>query len=148
MSAWRASAGPLTTQPITATVIGTLSLAMYDSTALTIGTMSYSRRPHVGHATRVGDSLRNARVLRISCATRTSSRGSEVASDTRIVSPMPSLSRTPMPTALRMLPASTGPDSVTPRWIGYARAAANFRLARMLVHTSVALSETLMKPGP
>ena len=53
-----------------------------------------------------------------------------------------------MPTALRMLPASTGPDSVTPRWIGYGRAAANLRLARMFVQTSVAFSETLMKPGP
>src|SRR5216684_665339 len=89
-----------------------------------------------------------ASVLRISWATRTSSRGSEVASDTRMVSPMPSLSRIPMPTALRMLPASTGPDSVTPRWTGYARAAANLRFAMMLVHTSVDFSETLMKPGP
>src|SRR5438445_4837646 len=148
MSAWRASAGPFTTQPITATVIGTLSLAMYASTALTVGTMSYSRRPHVGHAISVGLSLRKARVLRISWATRTSSRGSDVASETRIVSPIPSLNKIPSPTELRMLPASTGPDSVTPRWIGYARAAANLRLAMMLVQTSVDFSDTLMKPGP
>src|SRR2546429_68770 len=52
MSACRASAGPLTTQPMTATVIGTLSFAMYDSTALTVGTMSYSSRPHVGRLQR------------------------------------------------------------------------------------------------
>src|SRR4029077_20401579 len=140
--------GPLTTQPMTATVIGTFRRAMWASTALTMGTMSYSSRPHVGQATRVALSLRKASVLRISWATRTSSRGSDVASETRMVSPMPSLSKIPMPTALRMLPASTGPDSVTPRWIGYARAAANLRFAMMLVQTSVDFSDTLMNPGP
>src|ERR1700693_3606343 len=81
MSAWRASAGPLTTHPMTAIVIGTLSRAMCASTAFTVGTMSYSSLPHVGQATSVALSFRMASVFRISCATRTSSRGSDVAPD-------------------------------------------------------------------
>src|SRR5438552_15495921 len=100
--------------------------------------MSYSRRPQVGHAINVGLSLRKARVLRISWATRTSSSGSDVASETRIVSQIPSLRRIPSPTELRMLPDSTGHDSVTMRWFGIALAYANFGSVLKFVFPSVA----------
>ena len=56
-------------------------------------------------------------VRRISRATRTSSTGSPV-SETRMVSPTPSASRTPRATALRMEPAHGVPASVTPRCSG------------------------------
>ena len=50
-------------------------------------------------------------------ATRTSSTGSPV-SETRTVSPMPSASSAPMPTALLMVPDQTVPASVTPTCSG------------------------------
>ena len=50
-------------------------------------------------------------------ATGTSSTGSSV-SETRIVSPIPSSSRAPMPMADLIRPSSPSPASVTPRWNG------------------------------
>ena len=50
-------------------------------------------------------------------ATRTSSTGSAV-SETRMVSPMPSASRAPMPTALFIVPDQAVPASVTPTCSG------------------------------
>ena len=50
-------------------------------------------------------------------ATGISASGSS-DSETRMVSPMPSVSRAPMPTALLMRPSSPSPASVTPRWRG------------------------------
>jgi len=38
--------------------------------------------------------------------------------ETRMVSPSPSSSKAPMPTALLMRPSSPSPASVTPRWKG------------------------------
>ena len=57
-------------------------------------------------------------VMSTSCrATGISASGSSL-SDTRMVSPMPSVSSAPMPTALFMRPSSPSPASVTPRWSG------------------------------
>jgi len=53
------------------------------------------------------------------CATGTSASGGSV-SDTRMVSPMPSSSRAPMPVAPLARPSSPSPASVTPRWSGYS----------------------------
>ena len=50
-------------------------------------------------------------------ATGISHSGSSL-SDTRMVSPMPSVSKAPMPTALLMRPSSPSPASVTPRCKG------------------------------
>ena len=50
-------------------------------------------------------------------ATGISASGSSV-SETRIVSPRPSSSSEPMPTALLIRPSSPLPASVTPRWSG------------------------------
>ena len=87
------------------------------STRLTIGNMSISSRPQVGQATRLGPLGLSSRLARICRATRTSSSGSPT-SETRMVSPIPSARRMPMPIALLMLPVSTGPASVSPRWSG------------------------------
>ena len=62
-------------------------------------------RPQVGQATIIGPRCRRFSDLRMSQQTGTSSLGSAV-SETRIVSPMPSASRMPMPTALRTEPGA------------------------------------------
>ncbi len=74
-------------------------------------------RPQVGHAIiRKGRRIMS-RASRIFWAMRTSSIGS-AASETRIVFPIPSARSVPMPIALRIVPVSNVPDSVTPMWSG------------------------------
>ena len=60
-------------------------------------------RPHDGHAIITGPRSRSPSAFRISQATSTSFTGSAV-SETRIVSPIPSISSEPMPTALLIEP--------------------------------------------
>ena len=66
----------------------------------------------------IGPRSRRPSALRISNAVLISSTGSAV-SETRIVSPIPSTSSAPMPTADLIEPENGVPASVTPRWIGY-----------------------------
>ena len=116
-SAMRASPGPFTAHPITATFTGASSLASRRSTSWAIVMMSTSARPHDGQATSCTPRVRSPRPLRISNPTLTSSTGS-AASDTRIVSPMPRARMAPMPVADLMLPAQAVPASVMPTWSG------------------------------
>src|ERR1039457_65343 len=117
MSACMPSPGPLTTQPITETVMVRFTPSSALETCATIGIMSISRPPQVGQATRLGPSPFSWRLARIWRATRTSSSG-EPTRETRMVSPRPSARSRPMPRALLMLPVSTGPASVSPRCSG------------------------------
>src|SRR6202011_4223327 len=111
------SPGPLTTQPITATLTGAVySLAMA-STMRASSTTSISARPHDGQAVMSKPFSRSPSAVRMPQATGTSSTGS-AASETRSVSPMPSNSRTPSPMDDLIVPASGNPASVTPRWSG------------------------------
>ena len=80
--------------------------------------MSNCSRPHVGQAMRTGPRSRSLSALRISQATLTSSSAWNVESEMRIVSPMPSASRVPRPTALFSDPDHFVPASVTPRCSG------------------------------
>ena len=66
MSASRDSPGPLTTQPITATLIGLLIRSRYFSTRSASAIRSISTRPQVGQATIVAPRWRRLRPLRIS----------------------------------------------------------------------------------
>ena len=66
----------------------------------------------------IGPRSRRPSAFRISNAVLISSTGSAV-SETRIVSPIPSTSSAPIPTALLIEPENGVPASVTPRWIGY-----------------------------
>ena len=102
---------------MTATVIGLPSFVKCSSTLLASGIRSISMRPQVGQATSVGAVAAQVELLRMSKQTGISSVGS-AASETRIVSPMPSASRMPMPMALRTVPARGVPASVTPRCSG------------------------------
>jgi len=75
-------------------------------------------RPQVGQAMSSGRlGRRSRRVARISQATSTSREGS-AASETRMVSPMPSASSAPKAVAERMAPVWASPACVTPRWRG------------------------------
>ena len=73
-----------------------------------------------------GPRSRRPSAFRISHATSTSLTGSAV-SETRTVSPIPSASSEPIPTALLIEPANGVPASVTPRWSGYGTFAASIR---------------------
>src|SRR6266542_962901 len=117
MSASRASPGPLTMQPITATRSGASISPIRSSTALARLNTSTSARPQDGQATRSSFLGRRPRAPRIALPTLTSSTGWAV-SDTRMVSPMPSASSAPMPTVDLMMPSLGVPASVTPRWSG------------------------------
>ena len=59
------------------------------------------------------------------------------------MSPMPSASSAPIPTALLIEPENGVPASVTPRWSGYGTFAASIRYARIIVGTCVDLTEIL-----
>ena len=72
-SAARASPGPLTTQPITATVMGLVQPANRRSTSRAMGIMSYFVRPQVGQEMRFGPVCRSPAAERISLAAHTSS---------------------------------------------------------------------------
>ena len=118
-SASRASPGPFTTQPITATRIGTVnfsrSIAMF---TFCVSSRTFtSARPHEGQATRSRPRFRSPNDRRMIVPALTSSTGSSV-SDTRIVSPIPSARSVPIPTALFRPPMGIGPASVTPRCSG------------------------------
>ena len=80
--------------------------------------MSNWSRPHVGHAISTGPRSRSLSALRISHATLTSSSAWKVESEILIVSPTPSASRVPSPTADLSEPDHFVPASVMPRWIG------------------------------
>ena len=114
ISALLASPGPLTGQPITATVISFLILLSSGSSSSTIGMIFILVLAHVGHETRLIESLRMPKALRIFLAAITSSSGSDV-SDTRIVSPIPSLRSVPMAIDDLTIPTDGEPASVSPR---------------------------------
>ena len=80
--------------------------------------MSNCRRPHVGHAIRLGPLLRSFSAWRISHATLTSSSAWNVESEIRIVSPMLSARSVPRPTADFIDPDHLVPASVTPMCSG------------------------------
>ena len=80
--------------------------------------MSNCRRPQVGHAISTGPRSRSCSAFRISQATLTSSSAWKVESEMRIVSPTPSASSVPSPTADFSEPDHFVPLSVTPRWSG------------------------------
>jgi hypothetical protein len=73
--------------------------------------------PHDGQDTTSRPRSRRCSDSRMPMPALTSSTGS-ADSDTRIVSPMPSASSVPMPTADLMMPVLGGPASVTPRCSG------------------------------
>ena len=102
---------------MTAMWISSLSPRNSSSTCLASLTRSTSARPHDGHDTKVSPPVRSPSDLRMSIPTRTSSVGS-AESETRIVSPMPSESSAPSPTADLIVPTPGVPASVTPRWKG------------------------------
>src|SRR5439155_3654898 len=97
-------------------------------------------RPQEGQAIMIGPRSRRPSAFRISYAVRTSSTGSAVR-ETRIVSPMPSTSSAPIPTALLIEPEYGVPASVTPRWSGYGTLDASSRYARIIVGTWLDLTE-------
>ena len=80
--------------------------------------MSNCRRPQVGQAMRTGPRSRSFSALRISQATLTSSSAWKVDSEMRMVSPTPSASSVPSPTADFSEPDQRVPASVTPRCSG------------------------------
>ena len=80
--------------------------------------MSNCSRPQVGQAIRSGPRSRSFSALRISQATLTSSSAWKVDSEMRIVSPIPSASSVPRPTADFSEPDHFVPASVTPRCSG------------------------------
>src|SRR5690606_33326081 len=116
-SASRASPGPFTTQPMTATRSGTLIPSSPSVTESASVYTSTCARPHDGHETI--SSLRSRRLsdCRICSPTLTSSAGG-AESETRMVSPIPSESRMPNAVADLMVPWKAGPASVTPRCSG------------------------------
>jgi len=99
ISASLASPGPLTTQPITATLIGFSTLAIAFSTLLAKVTRSISVRPQVGQEIKIGPFSLNPSDFKISKPTLTSSVTLPVK-ETLIVSPIPWARRLPIPTAL------------------------------------------------
>ena len=117
-SASRASPGPLTTQPITATCSGMLRASSASCASRATRITSTSARPHDGHAMR-SRPLRSRRPIASSSwrPAFASSTGSAV-SEKRIVSPMPSASSVAMPAVDFTSPPGSGPASVTPRCSG------------------------------
>ncbi len=105
--------------------------------------MSNCRRPQVGHAISTGPRSRRPSAFRISQATFTSSSAWKVERLIRIVSPTPSASSVPSPTADFRDPDHLVPASVMPRWIGYSILDASRRLAAIVLGTLVDLMETL-----
>ena len=90
---------PFTAQPSTATSIGSSYRRRRSSISATTVSMSNWSRPQVGQAISTGPRSRSLSALRISQATLTSSSAWKVESEMRIVSPMPSASSVPRPTA-------------------------------------------------
>ena len=96
ISVSRASPGPLTTQPITESVIGVVMWARRFSSASTVRITSNCWRAQDGQEMMLTPRWRRPSAFRISKPTWTSSSGS-ADSETRIVSPMPAHSSEPMP---------------------------------------------------
>ena len=117
MSASLASPGPLTVQPMTATVSGTRSAWTAFSTRAATGIRSTSQRPHVGQETKLAPRLRRPSAWRICQATKTSFSGGAVR-ETRTVSASPSARRRARPAEDFTLPAKRRPASVIPAWKG------------------------------
>jgi hypothetical protein len=140
-SASRASPGPLTTQPITATLIGSFTEASRLSISSAISMRGTSVRPHVGQLINVAPRCLSSSALRMANPARTSSTGSAV-SETRIVSPIPSDKSVPIPTADRMTPSDIVPASVTPRCSGQSSASERIRYASIIRRGDDALAET------
>ena len=105
--------------------------------------MSNCRRPQVGQAIRTGPRSRSFSALRISQATLTSSSAWKVESEMRIVSPMPSASSVPRPTADFSEPDHLVPASVMPRCSGYGIRSLSRRLAAIVFGTFVDLMRDL-----
>lgn len=99
ISASRASPGPFTAQPSTATLIGTCSVEMYSSTSLAMLIKSISIRPQVGQEISVAALDARPNDFNSSRATFTSSTGSAL-NEIRSVFPMPLLKIAPRPAAL------------------------------------------------
>ncbi len=116
-SASRASPGPFTSHPITATVKGVAMWLSRLSTSATTGVMSVLHLPHVGQDTRSIPRPPRFNALRMAHPTWTSSTGSPVT-ETRSVSPIPSSRRIPRPTADLTEATPGGPASVMPIWRG------------------------------
>ena len=142
-SACDASPIPFTAQPSTATSIGSVYASSRDSISATTESMSNCRRPQVGQAISTGPRSRICSALRISQATFTSSSAWKVERLIRIVSPTPSASSVPRPTADLSDPDHFVPASVIPRWIGYGIRSARRRLAAIVLGTLVDLIDTL-----
>ena len=122
-SASRASPGPFTTQPMTATVMSRFRFRTRSSTRVARPMRSISVRPQVGQETNFTPPLRTPAAFRIAMPAVTSRTGSAVR-ETRIVLPMPSMRRVPMPTADWMVPLYSVPVSVTPRCRGNGKVSA------------------------
>ena len=105
--------------------------------------MSNCSRPQVGQAISTGPRSRSFSALRISHATLTSSSAWKVDSEMRIVSPIPSASSVPRPTADFSEPDHLVPASVTPRCSGYGIRSDSSRLAAIVFGTEVDFIETL-----
>ena len=121
ISASLASPGPLTTQPITATL--TPSKPSMPETMVSTWFARWIRsirvRPQVGHETTSTPPFLSPRVLRIWRADLISSIGSPVR-ETRMVSPMPWYKMIPSPTADLIFPENKVPASVIPTWRGWS----------------------------
>ena len=63
---------------------------------------------------------------------------------TRMVSPIPSASRVPIPTADLIAPVKAVPASVTPRWNGYGTRSASMRYASIIILGSEDFRETFI----
>ena len=105
--------------------------------------MSNWSRPQVGQAISTGPRSRSFSALRISQATLTSSSAWNVESEIRIVSPIPSASSVPRPTADFSEPDHFVPASVTPRCSGYGIRSASRRFEAIVFGTEVDFIETL-----
>src|SRR4029077_16920707 len=105
--------------------------------------MSNCRRPQVGQAINTGPRSRSFSALRISQATLTSSSAWNVDSEIRIVSPIPSASSVPSPTADLSDPDHLVPASVIPRCSGYGIRSESNRLEAIVLGTLVDFIDTL-----
>ena len=126
-SAWRASPGPFTTQPMTATWSGIWRDSKASMACEAMENTSTSARPQLGQAIR--STLRRSRrpIASSNCRpARASSTGSAV-SEYLMVSPIPSASRAAMPAVDLTSPTGGGPASVTPRCSGWSVTSAKRR---------------------
>ena len=94
-----------------------LSFRKNSSISFAIGIKSYWILPHVGHAISVGVFSYKLQSFNISFATFISFIGS-AESDTLIVSPIPSLNKTPNPILELTVPLNSVPACVTPKCSG------------------------------